>query len=68
MNIGRVIKIAKNVFWEAIRDRILYLIGFFAFLMVVAVRLIPELSVGTEDKIILDLGLAAISILGLIVT
>ncbi|MGD1715639.1 ABC transporter permease [Dapis sp. BLCC M172] len=68
MNLGRIIKIAKNVFWEAIRDRILYLIGFFALLMVAAVRLIPELSVGTEDKIILDFGLAAISILGLIVT
>ena len=30
MNVGRIIKIAKNVFWEAIRDRILYVIGFFA--------------------------------------
>ncbi|NEQ41373.1 MAG: ABC transporter permease [Okeania sp. SIO3I5] len=68
MNVGRIIKIAKNVFWEAIRDRILYLIVFFALLMVVAVRLIPELSIGTEDKIILDLGLATIGILGLIVT
>ena len=36
--------------------------------MVAGVRLIPELSVGTEDKIFLDFGLAAISILGLIVT
>ncbi|MDJ0553519.1 MAG: ABC transporter permease [Microcoleaceae cyanobacterium MO_207.B10] len=68
MNLGRIIKIAKNVFREVIRDRVLYLIGVFALLMVAAVRLIPELSVGTEDKIILDLGLAAISVLGLIVT
>ncbi|MDE5109211.1 MAG: ABC transporter permease [Trichodesmium sp. St17_bin3_1_1] len=68
MNVGRIIKIAKNVFWEAIRDRILYVIGLFALLMVAGVRLIPELSVGTEDKIFLDFGLAAISILGLIVT
>mgnify|MGYP005707278049 FL=1 len=68
MNVGRIIKIAKNVFWEAIRDRILYVIGLFALLMVAGVRLIPELSVGTEDKIFLDFGLATISILGLIVT
>ena len=68
MNSGRIIKIAKNVFLEAIRDRILYIIGLFTVLMVAAVRLIPELSVGTEDKIILDFGLAVISILGLIVT
>lgn len=68
MNSGRIIKIAKNVFLEAIRDRILYIIGLFTVLMVAAVRLIPELSVGTEDKIILDFGLAVINILGLIVT
>ena len=68
MNSGRIIKIAKNVFLEAIRDRILYIIGLFTVLMIAAVRLIPELSVGTEDKIILDFGLAVISILGLIVT
>ena len=68
MNIGRIIKIANNVFWEVIRDKTLYIIGLFALLMIAAVKLIPELSVGTEDKIILDLGLAAISFLGLIVT
>lgn len=68
MNVLRIVGIAKNVFWEVIRDRIFYLIGLFALLMVAAVRLIPELSIGTEDKIILDLGLAAISVLGLIVT
>ncbi|MGB3509490.1 MAG: ABC transporter permease [Microcoleaceae cyanobacterium] len=68
MNLGRIIKIARNVFREVIRDRVLYLIGLFALLMVATVRLIPELSVGTEDKIILDLGLAAMSVLGLIVT
>ncbi|MGK7922816.1 MAG: ABC transporter permease [Trichodesmium sp.] len=68
MNVGRIIIIANNVFWEVIRDKILYLIGLFALLMVAAVRLIPELSVGTEEKIILDMGLAAISFLGLIVT
>lgn len=67
MNLGRIIEISKNVFWEVIRDRILYLIVFFALLMIAGIRLIPELSVGTEDKIILDFGLAVISVLGLIV-
>lgn len=68
MNLGRVVTIATNVFWEVIRDRILYLIGFFALLMGAAVRLIPELAATTENKIILDIGLAAISLLGLIIT
>ncbi|NES93287.1 MAG: ABC transporter permease, partial [Okeania sp. SIO2B9] len=68
MNLGRILAISQNVFWEVIRDRILYLIVFFTLLMIAAIRLIPELSVGTEDKIILDFGLAVMSVLGLIVT
>lgn len=67
MNVGRIIKIVKNVFWEVICDCIFYVIGFFVLLMVVGVRLILELFVGIEDKIFLDFGLVVISILGLIV-
>lgn len=68
MNLHRILTVATNVFWEVIRDRILYLVVFFALLMGVAVRLIPELAATTEKRIILDVGLAAISIFGLIVT
>lgn len=59
--------IANNVFREVIRDRVLYLAGLFAILMMVAVLLLPEISAGAEDKIILDVGLAAIDLLGLVV-
>lgn len=68
MNLRRILTVAINVFWEVIRDRILYLIVIFAILMVASVRLIPELAATTEKKIILDIGLAAISIVGLIAT
>ncbi len=68
MNLRRILTVAINVFWEVIRDRILYLIMIFALLMGATVRLIPELAATTEKKIILDIGLAAISILGLIAT
>ncbi|MEG3954844.1 ABC transporter permease [Microcoleus sp. herbarium2] len=68
MNIRRILTVATNVFWEVIRDRILYLIIIFALLMGASVRLIPELAATTEKKIILDVGLAAMSILGLIAT
>jgi small-conductance mechanosensitive channel len=54
-------------FREVIRDRILYFIGFFALLMAFAWRLLPEIAVGTHQKIFLDLGLAAIGLLGVIV-
>ena len=68
MNLGRILVIASNVFREVIRDRVLYLIGFFAILLLAAVALLPQVAAGTENKIILDVGLAAIEVLGLIVT
>ncbi|MEX0269428.1 ABC transporter permease [Leptolyngbyaceae cyanobacterium UHCC 1019] len=67
MNIGRVFVIASNVFREVIRDRVLYLIGLFALFLGVCFRLLPEVAATTEDKIILDLGLAAMHLLGLVV-
>ena len=67
ISILRIWAIASNGFREVIRDRILYLIGFFALLMAFAWRLLPEIAVGTHQKIFLDLGLAAIGLLGVIV-
>ncbi|HEY9844764.1 MAG TPA: ABC transporter permease [Candidatus Caenarcaniphilales bacterium] len=67
MKFSRVLAIATNVFREVLRDRVLYLIGLFAILMVVAASLLPEVSAGAQDKIMLDLGLAAINLLGLVV-
>lgn len=68
MNIHRTLVIASNVFREVIRDRVLYLLGFFAVIMVAAAILVPEVAASTEDQIIPDIGLAAISILGLAIT
>lgn len=67
MSLGRIWAIASNGFREVIRDRILYLIGIFALLLVLALRLLPEIAATTEDKIFLDFGLAAISFLGVLV-
>lgn len=68
MNLTRTKAIAANVFSEVIRDRVLYFIVLFALFFVGAMQLLPEYAVLTEDKILLDLGIAAIGILGLIVT
>ncbi|RAQ48815.1 ABC transporter permease [Arthrospira sp. O9.13F] len=65
--LGRIMAIAKNVFWEVMRARVLYILGIFALLMVAAVELMPQVAASLEDKIVLDRGLAAISILSLIV-
>ncbi|MEM6596863.1 MAG: ABC transporter permease [Cyanobacteria bacterium P01_D01_bin.36] len=64
---GRIWTIARNVFLEVVRDRILYVVGVFGIVMVMAITLLPEVAAGTEDKLILDTGLAAINILSLFV-
>jgi ABC-type transport system involved in multi-copper enzyme maturation permease subunit len=67
MNLSRTLVITSNVFREVIRDRVLYLVGLFALFIAVSARLLPEISAGTQDKILLDLGLAAIGLLGLVI-
>jgi ABC-type transport system involved in multi-copper enzyme maturation permease subunit len=67
MNVFRVWAIAANGFREVIRDRIFYFVGFFALIMALALKILPEISVGTHQKIFLDLGLGLIGILGTIV-
>ena len=67
MNISSVIAIASNGFREVIRDRILYVLGFFVLVLVLASRLLPQIAVGSDEKIFLDLGIGAISLLGAIV-
>jgi ABC-type transport system involved in multi-copper enzyme maturation permease subunit len=58
--------IALNTFREAIRDRVLYLILAFALALIAVSRFVSMLTVGSEVKIVKDLGLSAISIFGLL--
>jgi len=67
MSLIRIWAIATNGFREVIRDRILYLIGLFALLMIAAAQLLPQVAATTENKILLDFGLASASFLGVIV-
>lgn len=56
--------IAANTFREAIRDRILYLLLFFAAACIVFSRILALLTVGDRVKIIKDAGLASLSLFG----
>jgi ABC-type transport system involved in multi-copper enzyme maturation permease subunit len=56
--------IAHNTFKEAVRDRILYLLLFFAALSIIVSRILALLTVGDRVKIIKDVGLASISLFG----
>lgn len=67
MNPGRTLVIAANVFREVIRDRVLYLLAVYAVALAAAVRLLPEISANTQNKIMLDVGLAAMTLLGLVI-
>jgi ABC-type transport system involved in multi-copper enzyme maturation permease subunit len=56
--------IALNTFKEAVRDRVLYLLLFFAAMSIVLARVLAVLTVGDRTKVIKDVGLASISFFG----
>lgn len=60
--------IAINTFKEAIRDKILYNLLFFALLLISASILFATLTVGEQSKIIIDMGLASINIFSVLIS
>ncbi|MBZ0187593.1 MAG: ABC transporter permease [Candidatus Obscuribacterales bacterium] len=66
--IDATLAIATNTYREAVRDRVLYAFLIFACLLTVLGILLGSLSVGQDMRIIEDLGLAVIAIIGGIIT
>ena len=64
---NRVGVVAWNTFREAVRDRVLYNLVFFALLMMAAAIVVGEVSIGIEEIVIVSLGLSAISVIGLLI-
>jgi len=60
VTLRRIGLVARHVFKESVRDRVLYGIAAFAVLLVGASLLIGQLSAGEDVKIIKDLGLATL--------
>jgi Cu-processing system permease protein len=58
--------VAINTFREAVRDRVLYNLVFFGLLMIGAAILMGDISIGIHRLVIVNLGLSAISIIGLV--
>jgi ABC-type transport system involved in multi-copper enzyme maturation permease subunit len=58
--------VAVNTFREAVRDRVLYNLIFFALLMTGVAILVGGISIGIERIVIINLGLSAISVFGLV--
>ena len=59
--------VALNTFREAVRDRVLYNLVFFALLMMAAAVLVGQISIDIEQTVIISLGLSAISLIGLLI-
>ncbi|HXB22832.1 MAG TPA: ABC transporter permease subunit, partial [Candidatus Solibacter sp.] len=64
---SRLAAIAYNTFREAVRDRVLYNLVFFVLLLVASAPLFGQISIGLERLILINIGLSAISILGIII-
>ena len=64
---NRVAVVAWNTFREAVRDRVLYNLVFFALLMIAAAIIVGQISIGIEEVVIVTLGLSAISFIGLLI-
>lgn len=58
--------IAFNTFREIVRNRFLYMIVFFAFVFIIFSVALGKLTLGDDNKIIVDFGLAMIEIFGLV--
>ncbi len=65
--IKKIWVITLNTFKEAVRDRILYSIVFFAFLILILSTIMDVVTIGQRAKIIQDMGLASISIFGALI-
>ncbi|MGD0964342.1 MAG: ABC transporter permease [Candidatus Acidiferrales bacterium] len=58
--------VAINTFREAVRDRVLYNLVLFALVMIGAAILVGQISIGIDRLVIINLGLSAISLFGLV--
>jgi len=64
---ARIIAIASNTFREAVRDRVLYNLIAFALLLSGAAVLVGEISIDIEKLVVINLGLTAVSLFGIVI-
>jgi ABC-type transport system involved in multi-copper enzyme maturation permease subunit len=64
---ARILHIAANTFREAVRDRVLLNLIAFALLMSGAAILVGQISIGIERLVVVNLGLTAVSLFGVVI-
>jgi ABC-type transport system involved in multi-copper enzyme maturation permease subunit len=65
--VNRLLAVAANTFRETVRERVLYNLVFFAILMTLSGLLLGDLSIREDEKIIKDIGLAAMDAFGTLI-
>lgn len=65
---SRIAAVVWNTFREAVRDRVLYNLVFFALLLIATAILVGQISIGIETIVLVSLGLSAISVIGLLIS
>lgn len=64
---NRIVHVARNTFRESIREKLLYLVCVYGLMLLVSVCILSPLSVGVaRGKIVTDVGLAGISLFGIL--
>ncbi|OFV95784.1 MAG: hypothetical protein A3H28_00935 [Acidobacteria bacterium RIFCSPLOWO2_02_FULL_61_28] len=67
MRSRQTLAIVLNTFREAVRDRVLYNLIAFALILIASALLFGQISIGIQKTILLNVGLSAISIFGLLI-
>ena len=63
----RILTVALNTYREAVRDKVLYVLLFFAGATILCSKALGYISIGQDIKIITDISLAAISVFGALI-
>ena len=63
----RILAVAQNTFREAVRDKVLYVLLFFAGTAIFGSKALGWVSVGQDIKIVKDICLAAVSVFGVLI-
>jgi ABC-type transport system involved in multi-copper enzyme maturation permease subunit len=65
--LSRLVAVAANTFRETVRERVLYNLIFFAILMTLSGLLLGKLSIRQDEKVLKDIGLAAMDLFGTLI-
>lgn len=64
---NRILAVAENTFRESVRDKVLYVLLFFAAVAIFGSKALGWISIGQDIKIVKDISLAALSLFGVLI-